>query len=165
MNYLIRVLDGSRWSFEYQEPNKPFKANPLYDLRTDNDNLSVFEFEEEKNNLNEIILGFAAKRYGISKLQYIELDPDELIKSGFKIISAEEQGNTPVATANAAHKNIYIESAEKLIELAKLIYYKTENIQTVKGKDIKKLINESIANGSLDRDNLNCVLKKIFSIT
>ncbi len=164
MNYLIRVLNGERWNFEYFEPEKPFKANPLADLRTDNDNLSVFEFDEDKNNLNDILLGFASKRYGISKLQYIELDPSELTEIGFAMIDAKEEGNTPIEAANNAHKNIQINSADKLITLAKHIYNKIENIQTVKSKKIKNLLEESLSNGSLDGNDLNCVLKKILNI-
>ncbi|HZE87864.1 MAG TPA: hypothetical protein VE090_06730 [Methylomirabilota bacterium] len=165
MNYLIRVLDAERWNFEYREPEHPFKANPLADLRTDSDNLSVFACDKDKNNLDDILLGFASKRYGISKLQYIELEQSELSQLGFEVIDAKEEGNTPVQAANNAHKNIPLNSADKLIALAKHIYSKTENIQTVKSKKIKMLLEGALSDGSLDGNDLNCVLKKIFSIS
>jgi hypothetical protein len=147
MTYLIRVLSGERWNFEFEEPRMPFKANPLADLRTDYDNLSVFEFDDTKNNLKDILLGFASKRYGVSKLEYIKLDPSEISSLGFDIKDAKEDGNTLIPTANDAHKNIQIESAGKLLKLAEYIYSKVENIQIVKSKDIKELLKTSLKNG------------------
>lgn len=164
MIYLIRVLNGERWNFELDEPRKPFKANPLADLRTDEDNLSVFEFDTNKNNLDDILLGFASKRYGLSKLEYIEIDPSEISTLGFGVKDAKEDGNTPVQTANDAHKNIEIDSAEKLIELAKYIYSKIENIRTVKSKKIKELLKISITNGLLDSNDLKYELKNMLGI-
>lgn len=165
MIYLIRVLNGERWNFELNEPNKPFKANPLADLRTDEDNLSVFEFDNNKNNLTDILLGFASKRYGLSKLEYIEINPSEITALGFNIKDAKEDGNTLIQAANDAHKNIQIDSAEKLIELAKYIYGKIENIQTVKSKKIKEILKTSLTNGALDKNDLNCVLKNMLGIS
>lgn len=162
MTYLIRVLTAERWNFEYSETDKPFKANPLGDLRTDHDNLSVFELDKKKTNLNDILLGFALKKYSVSTLQYVELDPKEISKLGFDVVNAKEEGNTLIQAANEAHMNIQIRSADKLVELAKHIYTKTENIQTVKRKEIKKLIEDSLTSGTLTSDDLNCGLKKVF---
>ena len=85
MALLLRALSNSnvKWEsagFPEWLPNNELPSDLLKDLRTDNNQLSVWQVKEDKSNLDEVITAIASKRktlkdnldYALIKKEIIE---------------------------------------------------------------------------------------------
>lgn len=153
---VLRKIDkGDRWAYSYPKKEEDFPADPLGDLLTTDNSLSVYFFEDEAS-LKIIELALASNRDYIKPLEYLILKLDELRKMGFEF--KEYNGDTKIEAANNLHRNIVNLTADKLIILAKSMLkgmvnegchiYKTP-------KEVKKIVNEGIQCGKISKVKLS----------
>lgn len=81
--------------------------------------ISVWQINDDRSNLGQVVTALAANRHKISHLDYALFDRDLLLKQGFKIKFT--QGKTPCAVTNKLHCNLIELSVHKITELAKII--------------------------------------------
>ena len=120
MTLIIRKLDTKKWS-----PVSPdwlqlgdIEADPLGDLSTFDNALSVFVVEQE-SAVERVIAALIARQNSPRNVGYVLIDPRTLEELGFKI--EEKQGTTPDDEVNEWHRNIIELSGNALVLLARTI--------------------------------------------
>lgn len=162
MPYLLRKIKKSRW---YQ-PSLPWLANneipadPLADLQTTDNSLSVWMIEDDKANLQQVLAAIAANRDHLANVDYAIIK-DELVP---QLIKREQtRGKTVDDSANDSfHLEFKEVSASKLLDLAKAIFDHGEK-KRILSKDVGKLIKKAVQEGKIAEAKLtDSIKKKIF---
>lgn len=146
MAIMLRKIEWRRWYKDKEmfswlgEGEIP--ADPLTDLKTTQNNLSVFYIKEDHSNLNDIIAAMAATRDYAANFDYLLFD--EQICSELSIEIKDTKGATPNEEVNKWHRDLMELSADKLLNLSKLFYEKgkTKRMQ-------EKEVTTKIASASL----------------
>lgn len=169
MSYLLRKYTINRWIIKdpFSEDTR-FPADPLWDLRTTDNKLSVYFIDDKESNLDKVILALASapdKKSRDDILAYVLLDPKELKK--MKFVIEESKGKTRIQKANESHRNIVGLTAERLIELAKIIYQKTkdESSMGLRNKQtIRTMVIDALNKGLFSSKDI-APIKEMFKIT
>lgn len=161
MSYLLRKIKGSRWAFTKPDNESEFPADPLADLNTLTNSLSLYLIENKRRDLKKIIVGIATTRENIESMGYALIKITDMEKTGFKVI--ENLGDTPYAEVNILHRELKDLTAERLIELAKLIHKKAHKSTFFKA-EINKFITNALKRKKLEVSRMTKGMRKKFSI-
>lgn len=161
MPLFLRVIRKNRWYTTSEAVpwllEGEIQADPLGDLATRNNTLSVWYIEDGSSNLEQVITALASSRDSISNLDYAMFDAELLVQTGIKI--EINQGVTPYEAANIWHRDLIELSATKLVRLAEnmLAYSKRERFSE---KKVLGLIREAVKNGQIDQTKLSSKIAK-----
>ena len=151
MAFLLRIIRKNRW---YKEEAQPFldagdtPADPLGDLRTDRNTLSVWYIEDDKSNLERVIAAFATARPGLDVLDYALFDCSLLSK--INVTCERSTGQTPDLLANESwHYNLRDLSGFRLVALAKVILETAEKDRILED-DVRRLIRDAVSKGQVN---------------
>jgi hypothetical protein len=122
-----------------------FQADPLSDLNSSNNKISVFEIDEDEANLTQVASALAAGRGQYDRFDYV-LFPDSVV-SGLDFRLVATSGNTPDEQVNGYHRNISELSAQRLVELVERIFRNKKRIDTVSERDLIECIIQGIRDG------------------
>lgn len=160
MPYFLRVIRKPRWYLEralaYLDTGQ-FPADPLADLNTQDNLLSVWHVEDDQSNLARIVTALAANRERLDKLDYALIDHLKVQELQMKV--ERSSGGTPDRIANDWHRDICELSALNLTDLAKAILPERDKRHRVSAKEIQQRIREAIQSGRIDTDRLKPQLK------
>jgi hypothetical protein len=149
MPLFLRNVRENRW---YKAEAAPWlekgdiPADPLGDLATTGNRLSVWEVAGDRSNIERIVRALAVNRQKISDMGYVLFDSALLETVG--IDSVQETGATPDAEANAWHRDLVDLSGKKLVTLTRLILENGES-GTVLRKRLEELIEEGVKQNQL----------------
>jgi len=132
-------------------------ADPLGDLKTDGNSLSIWQIEDDKSNLEYILVGLIANRAKIDKLEYGLFNPQVPNNLGI-YVDDKELGKLPIPEINGFHRNLTLLSADKLTELAKSIFPVISRERIYKEQAIEKIL-YAYNHGTLHSDRLNKAMK------
>ena len=93
-------------------------ADPLGDLRTSHNKLSVFEVED-RSNVDRILAALAAGGMKLSSKGFVLFDSELLAEIGIEIEAS--LGQTDDEKINSWHKDLINLSGHKLVKLARAI--------------------------------------------
>jgi hypothetical protein len=127
------------------------QADPLGDLATGNNTLSVWQIEDDNSNLNQVIAALASNRDSISNLDYAMFDINLLTSTEIKIQT--NRGGTPYETANTWHRDLIELTATKLVRLAETMLVHSHR-ERILQKDVLNLIKDAVQNGQIDKTKL-----------
>jgi len=155
MPFILRTIRKARW-YKIEDVSWLEKgdvpADPLADLNTKANELSVWLIEDDRSNLNQVVTALAATRTHISNLDYALLDLQLLPELNIKV--RHTTGGTPDEKANVSwHRDLVELSAFKVVELAKSILAKAER-KRVPETEIRRLIIQAIASGRIEPTKL-----------
>jgi len=155
MPFILRTIRKARW-YKIEDVSWLEKgdvpADPLADLNTKANELSVWLIEDDRSNLNHVVTALAATRTHISNLDYALLDMQLLPELNIKV--RHTTGGTPDEKANVSwHRDLVELSAFKVVELAKSILAKAER-KRVPETEIRRLIIQAIASGRIEPTKL-----------
>ena len=158
-HYLLKISKRKwdRLDVPWLEPNQ-IQADPLGDLRIDKGTLSVWHVNEDKSNLEIVILALAATREKFDKFEYGLFD-QELAKS-INLKIQNTLGITPIDKANIWHRDVIELTAEKAFELIRAIFDTFEK-ERVLGDDIRTQIVNAVKEGNLDIQKVNNSISRI----
>ncbi len=154
MPLLLRLIRKNRWYSDETPPwlqNGEIQADPLGDLVTGNNNLSVWEVEDDKSNLDQVITALAASHDSISNLDYSLFDKNSLSKIGIRVETSK--GKTPYEKANNLHRDLIELTATKLVKLAEVML-RSSSRERVPEKQILILIKDAVNNQQIDEKML-----------
>lgn len=154
MPLLLRAIRRNRWYTSDTVswlPKGEIQADPLGDLATGNNTLSVWQVEDDKSNLEQVIAALAASRDTVSNLDYAIFDVDLLSSIGIKI--EVNEGATPYEMANRWHRDLVELTATKLVRLAEAILVHSHR-ERVPEKKVLRLIKDAVQNGQIDKTKL-----------
>lgn len=129
-----------------------FPADPVTDLRTKDNSLSIWILSDDKKELNRCLSAFAAEKNRVDKIEYFLFDDTLIEKLNLKIHI--EESNLKDKEMNLLHRNIIELSINSLITLTKNIFANCEPGRILKN-DVGELIKESIVNGWINKSSLN----------
>lgn len=140
MPLMLRKIRQARWykhAFSWLAPGE-IPADPIADLQTAENKLSVWHINEDHSNLQDVIVAIAACRDVAANFDYALFD--EQVCSELNIEIENTVGNTPNNEVNQKwHRHLVKLSADKLLKLAKVIYEKGET-KRIREKEIPKMI-------------------------
>jgi len=140
--FFLRKVRFNRW-FNIEEcpwlAKDELPADPLGDLETSNNELSLWQIEEDQSNLERIITAIAANRESVQNVDYILFNQEIFSEIGINIKKID--GSTPDKEANTSwHCDLIQLSAQKLVKLtAKIVYSNVEPVR-VKESRVTQLI-------------------------
>jgi hypothetical protein len=124
-------------------------ADALSDLRTEDNALSVWSVESDHRNLNVALAALASGRDRLDKLDYTLLD--EATLQAIPITCIRSDGKTPHSSANKSiHRDLTELTVQKIGRLS--LEMMPLRRMRVPQKEIKRLLQESLKTGALDRN-------------
>lgn len=159
MPLLLRAIRKNRW---YKDnlpwlPEGDIQADPLGDLVTGSNTLSVWLVQDDKSNLNDVLLALGASKDTSSHLDYTIFDLNLLASIDIKLVI--NAGKTPYAKANCWHRDLVELTANKIIKLAESLLENAE-IKRFPEKEMIKLIQDAVNNKQIDRTKLKPSIDK-----
>lgn len=149
MPLLLRTVRENRW---YKAPAAAWlergdvPADPIGDLATSQNALSVWLVEPDRSNLERVVRAVAIGKQKVDSAGWVIFDSDLLGPLGIGMVEAP--GGTKDEAANAWHRDLVDLSGNKLIALAKTILERGES-GTIPKKRIAQLIEDGIRNNEL----------------
>ena len=160
MPLLLRKIRKGKWykndSVLWIGENE-IQADALGDIVTSSNTLSVWLVEDDKSNLEQIIIALASGCDNISNFDYALLDVDSLSSLGTKIETKE--GSTPYARANQWHRDLVELTTNKLFNLAEAIFVLSDR-ERVAEKTVLNWIKDAVRNGQIDKMKLSAGITK-----
>ena len=154
MPFLLRRIRKSNW-YEIigtSPTDEQIRNGPLLDLVSDDNALSVCYIENDRWNLEQVVVALASLRDHISNLDYALVDEQLLLALDIKVV--QTNGKTLDQEANTRwHRDLIELSDYKLIALVRTIAEKGETTR-ISLKEITRLIQEAVGTGRLDRTRL-----------
>lgn len=137
-------LEGVSWLAEGD-----VHADPLADLPTSENRLSVWHVEDDRSNLERVVAALAASCGAVSNLDYALLD-QQVLSTTLKVKIEGNRGASPDDKANESwHRDLVELSASKLVELAKAFLANGER-DRVPEKKVRRLLADAVASGNVD---------------
>lgn len=144
MPLLLRTVRENRWHKSEAAPwleRGDVPADPLGDLATSQNRLSVWEVAADRSNVERIVRAVAVGRNSLADMGYV-LFNSELLAAA-EIGTATEAGTTLDEGANAWHRDLVELSGNKLVTLTKAILENGES-GTILKKRLRELVEQGI---------------------
>jgi hypothetical protein len=152
MAYLLRKIRKTRWTQKVDWLfDEDIEADPLSDLATKDNELSVYHVTENKDNLHQVIAALAVSSNELSNIDFALFDESMIVELGIKI--KRTKGGLADDRVNNWHSDIYELSASKVLELAKSIKKKA-TIERKMPKEVLAVVADSLENNLLDRSRV-----------
>jgi hypothetical protein len=123
-------------------------ADPLSDLNTRNNTLSLWQIDDEEKNLGRIAAAFAVQRGKFDSFEYV-LFPETVPESiGLRIVQTD--ADTPDLEANSLfHVDLAQMNAQHVVELAGAIQRK-KRLARFQGRELIELVLASFRLGNIN---------------
>lgn len=156
------MIKLARWDEALkQRASGEFPADPLGDLVTTENRLSVFLLEDEAAQLDSVMTACAANKQRAANADCVLLEAGHLDKLALEQELTE--GNTPNANVNGLHRNLKDLTAKVLVELGELFLQYGE-FKSRLGAQIRKQILDGVRSGTIDSSKLHKKLRKKLDI-
>ena len=134
------------------------QADALWDLKTEDNQLSVWHIEDDQSNLDLVLTALAANCQFIDNVDYVLIDQRTL--TGLNIQVRQTNGNSHYHSANEWHRDLLDLSARRILELAKEIYKNSDNRMRKGNKEVKQLLVSAVTSRNIDPANLHKDLQR-----
>ncbi len=148
MPLLLRTVRQNRWLKEEAAPFLAIDdvpADPVCDLLTHQNLLSVWEVAQDRSNIERIVRAVAIGRTAIADTGYVIFDSDLLPAAGIEI--RESAGASLDTGANAWHRDLVV-SGNKLVALTRAILRNGESGTVLKVR-LREIVEEGKRNGQI----------------
>lgn len=159
MPLLLRKIRKSRWlPAPAWIPEGTLHADPLADLVTKENQLSVWRVEDDESNLEEIVIALAGNFENPSNLDYILFDERLLQEADVRI--KRSTGDTIVSEANSAWHHDLIElTARKVVKLGELAM-ESGRKERISEPQVVDLVQKAVQRGIVDLDRLKPAVRQ-----
>ena len=121
-------------------------ADPLGDLRTTGNKLSVYQVDEDESNIERIARALACGREHLAEVGYVLFDLSVLAKASIEL--DRNDGKTLDSAVNQCHADLVDLTGNKLVALARLNLLEGES-DTILKKRIVQLVLEGLNSNEL----------------
>lgn len=154
MPFFLRKIRQPKW-FKHEDlpwlPEDSLQADALGDLNTKDNRLSVWHIQDDKANLEQVVIALAAIFQDPSHLDCALFDQQLVSEIDVKI--EDTRGESSYEEANVWHRDLAELSAEKLMQLATIIMRSGEKQRFPKTR-VLDLVKQAVDSGSIDREKL-----------
>jgi len=159
MPFLLRKVRRPRWYHNVnlgwlQQGEIP--ADPLTDLDTQSNKLSLWHVEDDESNLDQVVTAIAATREHLDKVDYALLDQRYIWQLDIQV--EKTPGGTPLAEADLWHRDLTHLSAQKLLDLAKVMWDRARTARRPE-KAVRQLLVKAVDSGRIDTSKLKDTLR------
>ena len=154
MPLLLRKIRKSKWYNDGRLswlPKGSLEADALADLKTTGNILSLWQIEDDRSNLNQVVAAIAANSGDVSNVDCAIFD--EKLMSEISIKVEQTRGESCYEEAVHWHRDLIELSAENVMDLAKTILERAE-IKRFSEKYVLGLISEAVATGNINPQKL-----------
>jgi hypothetical protein len=152
MPYLRKIRKAKWYKSEllpWLSPND-LQADALVDLSTKSNELSVYLVDQDKADLNQVVVALALTCDNLSNVDFALIKEEDLEPLQIKV--RQSQGNTPDELVNSRHYDLYEITAQKILALALVI--KHSEISRITEPNIKKNAIRALKEKRLDRSRV-----------
>lgn len=144
-------MKRTRWLDHETWPGAGSPADPLVDLRTEANAISVFVIPKSDvgQSAHRVAAANAAKRESLDHFEYVVFDASAL--ESIPVTLSKAAGETPDAGVNEWHVNVTDMSAQQLARVADVIWAVRTGIVRLYKPDVEDLIVKGIEAGEIDR--------------
>ncbi len=148
---LLRKITKAKWYDQPWLPQGQIQADALVDLRTQNNELSVWRIEPDESNLNAIVAALASSKTSrIDKLDYVLLDDAALER--LDITYVKSQGDSPHTDANVRwHCDLVGLTVAKVVELAREVKRCEPAHKRLPHTAVRAILKSALDGGMLER--------------
>ena len=162
MPLLFRAITQRKWLTVKTEEgawlvSSEIPADCLSDLKTHRGTLSLYEVQEDRSNLEQVIAAWAAGRQRPDNVDYTLFDSELLGSLGLPLV--ESPGTTPDPEVNEWHRDATQISAQALANLAFEIWHRHAEKKRVFPNEATRLVASAVAEGRLQLGALQKNLK------
>ena len=161
MPFVLRKIRKAKWH-KLAGASGPgedeIQADALWDLKTEDNQLSVWNVEDDQSNLDLVLTAVAANCQFIANVDYVLID--QRILTGLNIQFIQTNGNSPYQAANKWHCDLLDLSAGRLLELAKEIYKNSDSKMRKGDKEVKQLLVSAVTSHHIDTTSLHHELQR-----
>ncbi|MEH2154888.1 hypothetical protein [Nostoc sp.] len=155
MSFLLRKVRKNKWykteTIAWLLPGE-FQSDPLGDLATTGNKLSVYRVEDDCSNLERVVAALAANCDKIANFDYVLFQ--ETILKDIKIKSEQTKGETPDETVNNCHLDLIELSAFRLVDLAKQVLDRGE-VKRFLVREVTNFLADSIQKGYINKAKMS----------
>lgn len=167
MPFLLRKIKKNKW-YKSNLPlwlgNNDIQADTLCDLKTDNNNLSLYYIDDDKSNLKKVVSAIASTRDSFSIFEYMLIDEKYLCRMNIKISSTIGKTNNQEVD-KYWHRDVIDLSGNKLVEVGYVMLQNNSGLTRIMSPIIKNLIIDGIKFGWLKKESINPkLLEKINNV-
>ncbi|MEH1790342.1 MAG: hypothetical protein V7L23_33460 [Nostoc sp.] len=154
MSFLLRKVRKNKW---YKTETIPwlrqgeFQSDPLCDLATTENKLSVYRVEDDCSNLSRVVSALAANSDKIANFDYILFEETILKDVGIK--SEQTKADTADETVNNCHLDLVELPAFRLVDLAGQALNKGK-VDRFLVQQVTSLLVDSIQKGYLNKSKI-----------
>jgi hypothetical protein len=124
------------------------QADALADLRTEDNQLSVWQIEDDESNLGRVVTALAAGREYIANFDYALVDAN--LVDTLQVPINNEPGHTPDSEANQRwHRNLTQLTHRQLFDLADLIC-RQGRVERIQHHQVKESLKRALDSNQLD---------------
>jgi len=159
MLLILRKIRKARWHRRDDLPwltEGEIQADPLADLNTSDNKLSVWLVEDNDQDLKKVVTALASNSDTVSNIDYALLDKTYL--SGIGVKFEKKSGATPYKEVNSLHCNLVELAASKLLELSKVFMAESKRDRFSEPQVIS-LLRDALDSGHITWERLNEKLK------
>ena len=151
MAFLARKVRQDRWYEAVSSPGQPLPADPLSDLNTKGNSLSVWQVTANHTNLSDIVVGIASGWHHVQNMDLVLIDDAAVGGLGINVEASE--GQTPLPQARGYHRDLVQLEAQGLVELAETL--RGGDFRLFSEKEVGELLARYINEGKLNTLDLN----------
>ena len=158
MPLLLRSVNKAKWHNHWSgiPELSQIPADPLWDLRTQSNKLSIWWIEKDMSNFDAVISAIAATKDTFANVDYALIDSEAMLALSFK--TEHTQGDTPHLDANQKwHRDLISLTAQGLVLLAQQVY--ASEMKRLSERSVAELLQKSFALGQLSVDKLKPTLR------
>ena len=153
MTFLFREIENKSWWDKSQDDltwleEGQLVADVFKGLRTEKGTLSTYFIDAERSNESRVVAAFACTRESLQRVDYV-LIPTDAVADIFK--TKIIPGETADDEVNRWHRDIVDLTAQKLVELARLIDNHQDLMVRVPWKTVEKTVRNA-----RNRRNIDC---------
>jgi hypothetical protein len=156
MPFFLRKIRKAKWlndkGLSWLQPSD-LQADAVFDLKTDDNSLSVWHVEDDESNLEQVLVAVGASLDYLTNLDYALADQDLLLETGIKMTATT--GKTGYRVANQWHRDLVELTAERVLEIARTIQTRGLRLDRVLSKKLAALLKKRIESGDVDLSSLN----------
>lgn len=130
-------------------PDGELPADPLNDLGTQSNELSVYHITANRSNLDRVIAALAANTDNLSNIDFAVFDENVISELGIKI--KKSKGKSPDDQVNNWHSDLYELTATKVLSLARAIKDRAKIDRKVQ---VLNMVADALINGQIDRSRI-----------
>jgi len=150
----VRQVNKAKW---YRDPELPWlqpgqvPADALSDLKTSDNELSVFYTDGNKSSIEQIAVAMTTTKDDIHNFDYAILHEEDIDQLNVRVVS--KPGKTAHDAVNSWHRDFIELTGQKLLDLAGVILARGE-IQRVLPKQVCQLMARAMVSGQIDRSKV-----------